>query len=77
MADSSVKDRLDRNIQAFVESGAQAIPVLISPGFDTVVGRPENEETLLRMLQDELFNEETQNEHTQELGDEGSGQSPQ
>ena len=55
LLDPSVKARLDRNIQAYVDSDAQYIPVLISPGFDTVVGRPESDEALLQMLKEELF----------------------
>jgi uncharacterized membrane protein len=55
LEDRSIDERIARNIQAYEASDAQYIPILMSPGFDAVVGRPESEEALLAMLRNELF----------------------
>lgn len=62
LQDASIDERIARNIEAYQASGAQYIPILMSPGFDAVVGRPESEEALLTTLRNELFSEETEAE---------------
>jgi protein-disulfide isomerase len=64
--DASIDERIARNIDAYQASGAQYIPILMSPGFDTVVGRPESEEALLTTLRDELFTQGPNEKETEE-----------
>jgi uncharacterized membrane protein len=57
LEDPSIDERIARNVEAYVASEQQYIPILMSPGFDAVVGRPESEEALISLLRDELFDQ--------------------
>lgn len=52
--DAWVGSRIDADIEAYQASGADQIPVLVSPGIDTVVGRPESADELFGLLEKEL-----------------------
>jgi uncharacterized membrane protein len=52
---SGPQRRLARNIQAFNDSQIAYLPVIMSPGMDTIVGRPESREALLQVLERDLF----------------------
>lgn len=52
--DAWIDKQIAANVQAYADSGADRIPVMMSPGFSSIVGRPESEEELLKTLQDEL-----------------------
>ncbi len=47
--------RIARNILAFNDSQAGYLPVIMSPGMDTIVGRPASRDDLLQVLADELL----------------------
>jgi len=49
-----VNGQIAANVQAYADSGAERIPVLMSPGFSSIVGRPESEQQLLETLRTEL-----------------------
>ena len=48
--DKSIDQLISRNVDAYADSGAERIPVLLSPGFSSVVGRPGSEEELHEIL---------------------------
>jgi uncharacterized membrane protein len=50
-----VQRKIARNVQAFNDSHVEYLPVMMSPGMDTIEGRPESREALLAILIDELF----------------------
>ena len=52
--DEWVTRRIDADVAAYQASGADQIPVLVSPGIDTVVGRPESADDLFALLEKEL-----------------------
>ena len=54
LSDSWVEARIGQDVAAYHQSGAERVPVLISPGFDTIVGRPESAEALFEILETEL-----------------------
>lgn len=49
-----VDDAIARHVQAYQDSGAERIPLIMSPGFASIVGRPESEEELFGLLEKEL-----------------------
>jgi uncharacterized membrane protein len=54
LRDPWVNEQIAANVQAYADSGADRIPVLMSPGFSSIVGRPESEQQLLETLRAEL-----------------------
>jgi uncharacterized membrane protein len=54
LADAWIEARIAADVRAYAESAAQTLPVLLSPGVDTVVGRPESAEELFAILEREL-----------------------
>jgi hypothetical protein len=48
--DQSIDELIAKNVDAYANSGAERIPVLLSPGFSSVVGRPGSEEELHEIL---------------------------
>lgn len=52
--DPWINQQIAANVQAYADSGADRIPIIMSPGFSSIVGRPESEEQLLQTLRDEL-----------------------
>jgi uncharacterized membrane protein len=59
LADALQRDdlrrRIARNVQAFNDSQLDYLPVMMSPGMDTIVGRPEDREALLKILKEDLL----------------------
>ena len=54
LRDPWIDRQIAANVQAYVDSGADRIPVLMSQGFSSIVGRPESERQLLETLKSEL-----------------------
>jgi uncharacterized membrane protein len=54
LGDRWIDEQIAANVQAYVDSGADRIPVIMSPGFSSIVGRPESEQQLLETLRAEL-----------------------
>jgi protein-disulfide isomerase len=54
LRDPRIDRQIAANVQAYADSGADRIPVLMSPGFSSIVGRPESERQLLETLRTEL-----------------------
>lgn len=54
LSDPWINQQIAANVQAYADSGADRIPIIMSPGFSSIVGRPESEEQLLQTLRDEL-----------------------
>ncbi len=54
LADPWIETRIAADVRAYADSGAQTLPVLLSPGMDGVVGRPESAEDLFAILEREL-----------------------
>ena len=54
LRDRWIDEQIAANVQAYVDSGADRIPVIMSPGFSSIVGRPESERQLLQTLRAEL-----------------------
>ncbi len=54
LGDPWIDRQIAANVQAYVDSGADRIPIIMSPGFSSIVGRPESEQELLQTLQKEL-----------------------
>lgn len=52
--DPWIDQQIAANVQAYADSGADRIPIIMSPGFSSIVGRPESEEELLKTLRGEL-----------------------
>ena len=51
----AVRQRIARNVKAFNESRWEYLPVIMAPGMDTIVGRLESREALMKILTDELL----------------------
>ena len=49
-----IKEQIDRNTLAYSQSGVDRIPIIMSPGFASLVGRPGSEEELFDVLEKEL-----------------------
>lgn len=54
LRDPWIDQHIAANVQAYADSGADRIPIIMSPGFSSIVGRPESEEELLQTLRNEL-----------------------
>ncbi len=52
--ESWLNEMIKENARFYVSSGAERIPVLLAPGFSTVVGRPGSQEELNEILQQDL-----------------------
>ena len=46
--------QIARHVEAYRQIGTERIPVMMSPGFPSLVGRPESEEQLFEVLEKEL-----------------------
>ena len=56
---TAVKDKridaaITRHVKAYEQSGAERIPLIMSPGFASIVGRPESEDQLFELFETEL-----------------------
>jgi len=54
-----VAEQLQRNIKAFNDSQVQYLPVLMAPGIQSMIGRPESQEAVIKLIEDELFTAQT------------------
>jgi uncharacterized membrane protein len=54
LADAWTAKQIERNVDAYHDSQAKRLPVILSPGMATIVGRPQSAEQLLELLQNEL-----------------------
>ena len=54
LADQWIEDWIRQDVTAYHDSQAERIPVIISPGFTTIVGRTESQEQLFTLLEKEL-----------------------
>lgn len=54
LEDSWIDERIAQDVEAYQQSTADRIPVILSPGFASIVGRPESEEQLFEILENEL-----------------------
>ncbi len=54
LRDGWIDRQIAANVQAYNDSGADRNPVIMSPGFSSIVGRPESERQLLQTLRTEL-----------------------
>lgn len=54
LADPWIDEFISMTTDAYASSDAERIPVLLSPGFSSVVGRPGSEEELMEILETEL-----------------------
>jgi uncharacterized membrane protein len=54
LADPWIGRLIEQNVNAFHTSHAERVPVILSPGMSTIVGRPESEEQLFAILEKEL-----------------------
>jgi protein-disulfide isomerase len=54
LAGPAIAEHIATNVKAAHESKAERIPIIMSPSIDTIVGRPESEEELFKVLEKEL-----------------------
>lgn len=54
MQDERIDAAITRHVEAYKASGAERIPLIMSPGIASIVGRPENEEQLFELFEQEL-----------------------
>jgi hypothetical protein len=54
LAEPWVAERIAANVKASHDSKAERIPIIMSPDIDTIVGRPESQEDLFKLLEGEL-----------------------
>jgi uncharacterized membrane protein/protein-disulfide isomerase len=54
LADPWIEQRIAADVAAYSSSGVETIPILLSPGMDSVVGRPGSAEELFAILEQEL-----------------------
>lgn len=54
LKDPWIDQQIAANVQAYIDSQADRIPIIMSPGFSSIVGRPESQEELLQTLHHEL-----------------------
>lgn len=54
LADAWIEARIAADVRTYADSGAQTLPILLSPGMDSLVGRPESAEELFAILEREL-----------------------
>ena len=51
LADPRLEEMLDRNLEAYGDSGADRVPVILAPGAPSIVGRVEEAESLVALLE--------------------------
>ncbi len=51
LADRRIEEKISRNVRLFAKNRLEYIPVLMSPGVDTLVGRPESADALRQWVQ--------------------------
>lgn len=54
LADGWVENRIAEDVKAFIQSEVHSVPIVLSPGMDAVQGRPQSEEELFGILEEEL-----------------------
>jgi uncharacterized membrane protein/protein-disulfide isomerase len=54
LGDPWIDHQIEQNVAAYHNSGAERVPVILSPGMRSIVGRPENESQLFQLLDKEL-----------------------
>jgi protein-disulfide isomerase len=54
LKDEGLDAVIARHVKAYEQSGAERIPLIMSPGFASIVGRPESEEQLFELFETEL-----------------------
>lgn len=54
MSDPWIDARIRANVDAYRQGGVDRIPVILSPGFAAIVGRPADEDVLFKILETEL-----------------------
>jgi len=54
IADPWIDRQIEQNVGAYHNSQAERVPVILSPGMQSIVGRPESEEQLFQLLDKEL-----------------------
>lgn len=54
LQDPWIESRIAADVKAYGESGVETLPLLLSPGMDGVVGRPESAEELFEILERDL-----------------------
>jgi len=54
LAEEAIDERIHRNVSAYASSNAERIPVVASPGFAAVVGRPSSADELYGILEADL-----------------------
>jgi len=57
--DPWIDRQIEQNVTAYHNSGAERVPVILSPGMRAIVGRPESEEQLFQLLAKEHLLPET------------------
>jgi uncharacterized membrane protein len=55
LEDDQTRQRIERNVRAYNDSQIAYLPVIMSPGMDTIVGRPESRDALLEVLEQEVL----------------------
>jgi uncharacterized membrane protein len=53
LKDPWIDHQIEQNVTAYHNSGAERVPVILSPGMRAIVGRPESEEQLFQLLANE------------------------
>jgi uncharacterized membrane protein/protein-disulfide isomerase len=54
LRDPWIDRQIEQNVVAYHNSGAERVPVILSPGMRSIVGRPESEAQLFQLLEKEL-----------------------
>jgi uncharacterized membrane protein/protein-disulfide isomerase len=54
LRDPWIDHQIEQNVVAYHNSGAERVPVILSPGMRSIVGRPESEAQLFQLLEQEL-----------------------
>lgn len=54
LSDPWIDARIRANVEAYRQGGVDRIPVILSPGFAAIVGRPSDEDVLFKILETEL-----------------------
>jgi hypothetical protein len=54
LGDPWIDHQIEHNVTAYHNSGAERVPVILSPGMRSIVGRPESETQLFQLLDKEL-----------------------
>jgi uncharacterized membrane protein/protein-disulfide isomerase len=54
LGDPWIDHQIEQNVAAYHNSGAERVPVILSPGMRSIVGRPESESQLFQLLDKEL-----------------------